>query len=327
MEYGGAVEIIQSNPCHILVTCVGTKHRKLHYVRVDCFNFRTMKIVILMVHLIGLAFGQYQWTIFDQEHVNLCSESYSCGGRTHTMCYKANETHPRCRRFEPIRLSEASIKSFMMGHNGLRNKVATDPRRPATDMQFLHWDRDLQSMAERWVRQCIVGYDECDFIGNPSFPIGQNVFFHPKPILQHWEALALSTWFAEKDRPGSSNLSVGRLQSAGVSNYTQLIWARTQFVGCGAASMYGGHLIVCYYHPRGNVVGQPVYTVGRRACTGCPQERAACSHVFRGLCGIDDKHSAGQRTYAHNALLVLMMMMFIATVWSTGSIGWKSERM
>ena len=111
-----------------------------------------------MVHLIGLAFGQYQWTIFDQEHVNLCSESYSCGGRTHTMCYKvsdavrfkgqgdassrisflkANETHPRCRRFEPIRLSEASIKSFMMGHNGLRNKVATDPRRPATDMQFL----------------------------------------------------------------------------------------------------------------------------------------------------------------------------------------------
>ncbi|EAL40858.2 AGAP002703-PA [Anopheles gambiae str. PEST] len=230
-----------------------------------------MKIVILMVHLIGLAFGQYQWTIFDQEHVNLCSESYSCGGRTHTMCYKvseavrfkgqgdassrisflkANETHPRCRRFEPIRLSEASIKSFMMGHNGLRNKVATDPRRPATDMQFL------------------------------------NVFFHPKPILQHWEALALSTWFAEKDRPGSSNLSVGRLQSAGVSNYTQLIWARTQFVGCGAASMYGGHLIVCYYHPRGNVIGQPVYTVGRRACTGCPQERAACSHVFRGLCGI-----------------------------------------
>uniref|UniRef100_A0A182UN09 SCP domain-containing protein n=1 Tax=Anopheles merus TaxID=30066 RepID=A0A182UN09_ANOME len=209
-----------------------------------------MKIVLLMVHLIGLAFGQYQWTIFDQEHVNLCSESYSCGGRTHTMCYKANETHPRCRRFEPIRLSEASIKSFMMGHNGLRNKVATDPRRPATDMQFL------------------------------------NVFFHPKPILQHWEALALSTWFAEKDRPGSSNLSVGRLQSAGVSNYTQLIWARTQFVGCGAASMYGGHLIVCYYHPRGNVIGQPVYTVGRRACTGCPQERAACSHVFRGLCGI-----------------------------------------
>ncbi|XP_041760517.1 scoloptoxin SSD346-like isoform X2 [Anopheles merus] len=159
--------------------------------------------------------------------------------------------------------------------------------------------------------------------GNPSFPIGQNVFFHPKPILQHWEALALSTWFAEKDRPGSSNLSVGRLQSAGVSNYTQLIWARTQFVGCGAASMYGGHLIVCYYHPRGNVIGQPVYTVGRRACTGCPQERAACSHVFRGLCGIDDKHSAGQRPYAHNALLV---MMFIATVWSKGSIGWRSER-
>uniref|UniRef100_A0A182MMZ0 SCP domain-containing protein n=1 Tax=Anopheles culicifacies TaxID=139723 RepID=A0A182MMZ0_9DIPT len=195
-----------------------------------------MKIAILMLHMVSVTLGQYQWTIFDQEHVNLCSEGYSCGGRVHTMCYK-------------------------------------------------HWDRDLQAMAERWVRQCIVGYDECDFIGNPSYPVGQNVFFHPKPILKHWEALALSTWFSEKDKLGN-NLSIGSLQSAGVSNYTQLIWARTQFVGCGAASMYGGHLIVCYYHPKGNIIGQPVYKVGRGACTGCPQERASCSHVFRGLCGI-----------------------------------------
>uniref|UniRef100_A0A182VZV5 SCP domain-containing protein n=1 Tax=Anopheles minimus TaxID=112268 RepID=A0A182VZV5_9DIPT len=208
-----------------------------------------MKIAILMMTTISVTLGQYQWTIFDQEHVNLCNEHYSCGGRVHTMCYKPNETHARCEKFAPIRLGQDSIKSFMMGHNGLRNKVATDPRQPATDMQFL------------------------------------NVFFHLKPILKHWEALALSTWFSEKDKLGN-NLSIGSLHSAGVSNYTQLIWARTQFVGCGAASMYGGHLIVCYYHPKGNIIGQPVYTVGRGACTGCPQERASCSHVFRGLCGI-----------------------------------------
>uniref|UniRef100_A0A182SCN4 SCP domain-containing protein n=1 Tax=Anopheles maculatus TaxID=74869 RepID=A0A182SCN4_9DIPT len=202
------------------------------------------------------------------------------------MCYKkdsffkANETHSRCKKFAPIQLGPDSIKSFMMGHNGLRNKVATNPRQPATDMQFLHWDQDLQAMAERWVRQCIVGYDECDFIGNPSYPIGQTVFYHPKPILKHWEALALSTWFSEKDKLGNNLPVGGSLSSAGVSNYTQLVWARTQFVGCGAASMYGGHLIVCYYYPKGNIIGQPVYTVGRSACTGCPQERASCSHMI-----------------------------------------------
>ncbi|XP_049276684.1 venom allergen 5-like isoform X2 [Anopheles funestus] len=269
-----------------------------------------MKIVILMMHIIGITLAQYQWTIFEQEHVNLCQDSYSCGGRVHTMCYKPNETHPRCEKFAPIRLGQDSIKSFMMGHNGLRNKVATDPRQPATNMQFLHWDKDLQSMAERWVRQCIIGYDECDFIGNPSYPVGQNVFFHPKPILRHWEALALSTWFNEKDKLGN-NLSIGSLPSVGVSNYTQLIWARTQFVGCGAANMYGGHLIVCYYHPKGNIIGQPIYTVGRSACTGCPQERASCSHVFRGLCGIDDKHSAGQRTTLSVRMTMLVLITFV----------------
>ncbi|XP_053667450.1 venom allergen 5-like [Anopheles marshallii] len=269
-----------------------------------------MKIAILMMHIISVCFGQYQWTIFEQEHVNLCNEGSSCGGRVHTMCYKPNETHPRCEKFAPIHLGQDSIKSFMMGHNGLRNKVATDPRQPAANMQFLHWDRDLQTMAERWVRQCIVGYDECDFIGNPSYPVGQNVFFHPKPILRHWEALALSTWFNEKDKLGN-NLSIGSLQRAGVSNYTQLIWARTEFVGCGAATMYGGHLIVCYYYPRGNIIGQPVYTVGRGACTGCPQERASCSHVFRGLCGIDDKHSAGHRQTGYMVNSTLPMMLLV----------------
>uniref|UniRef100_A0A182NR62 SCP domain-containing protein n=1 Tax=Anopheles dirus TaxID=7168 RepID=A0A182NR62_9DIPT len=208
-----------------------------------------MWVAIWMMHIVVLAGGQYQWTIFEQEHLDLCALSSNCGGRQHTMCYKANDTHPRCKKFEPIALGEDSVRSFMMGHNGLRNKVATNPRQPATDMQFL------------------------------------TVFFHPKPILKHWEALALSTWFSEKDRLGN-NLSVGSLQREGVSNYTQLIWARTQFVGCGAAGMYGGHLVVCYYYPKGNNVGEKVFSVGRRACTGCPHERASCSHVFRGLCGI-----------------------------------------
>ncbi|XP_053679749.1 venom allergen 5-like [Anopheles nili] len=245
-----------------------------------------MKILCLMAFILAPVVAQYQWAIFEQDRLDLCAGSPSCNGRPHTMCYKTNETHPRCRKFQPVVLSEENVKSFMMGHNGLRNKVATNSRAPAIDMQFLHWDRDLQAMAERWVRQCILAVDECDFIGNPSRPVGQNVFFHPKPMLKHWEALALSTWFNEQNTlPVGS--SVGRLRPDGVSNYTQLVWARTQFVGCGAASMYGGYLVVCYYYPKGNIVGQQVFTVGRRPCIGCPQERASCSHVFRGLCGID----------------------------------------
>uniref|UniRef100_A0A182Y416 SCP domain-containing protein n=1 Tax=Anopheles stephensi TaxID=30069 RepID=A0A182Y416_ANOST len=265
-----------------------------------------MKITILLMNIISITLGQYQWTLFDQEHVNLCNEAYSCGGRVHTMCYKANETHPRCKKFAPIQLGPDSIKSFMMGHNGLRNKVATNPQQPATDMQFLVREKKGRTFFPNIIEQPSSPLSTA--LGPGSSSDGRalgaaNVFFHPKPIMRHWEALALSTWFSEKEKLGN-NLSVGSLQSAGVSNYTQLVWARTQFVGCGAATMYGGHLIVCYYYPKGNIIGQPVYSVGRGACTGCPQERASCSHVFRGLCGI------GKRTLRHRERTVRYVSRF-----------------
>ncbi|XP_058120811.1 venom allergen 5-like [Anopheles ziemanni] len=273
---------------------------------------RKTRSLLLLLGILTVAEAQYQWTIFDQDHIEFCSDRNTCNGRPHTMCYEANQTHPRCKKFKPLVLDEKSIKSFMMGHNGLRNKVATNPQRPALDMQLLHWDSDLQAMAERWVRQCIVEYDECKFIGDPFYQIEQNIFFHPKPPLVHWEALALSTWFNEKEHH-NPNLPLNALQKEDVSNYTQLIWARTQFVGCGAAEMHGGYLVVCYYYPRGNIVAEPVYTVGPKPCTGCPQERASCSHVFRGLCGIDDRHSAAYRSNPRSmAMAALMMLLLVA---------------
>ncbi|XP_050090812.1 venom allergen 5-like [Anopheles aquasalis] len=268
-----------------------------------------MKVFIPFLAIIVVTLAQYRWTIFEQEHVNLCADSGPCGGgRPHTMCLEPNVTHARCQKFQPMVLSEVNIKSFMMGHNGLRNKVATNARFPAVDMQFLHWDSFLQAMAERWVRQCLLSYDECDSIGNPPHSVGQNIFFHPKPPLKHWEALVLSTWFNEKQNLHPT-LANGELRSERFTNYTQLIWAKSEFVGCGAAQMYGGHLVVCYYHPKGNIPGQPVYRVGHRPCTGCPQERSSCSHVFRGLCGIDDRHSASTRpsTGAWSPLVTLLI--------------------
>ncbi|KFB35214.1 AGAP002703-PA-like protein [Anopheles sinensis] len=278
---------------------------------------RKTRSLLLLLGILTLAEAQYQWTIFDQDHIEFCSERNTCNGRPHTMCYEANKAHPRCKKFKPLVLDEKSIKSFMMGHNGLRNKVATNPRRPAIDMQLL---------------------------------IEQNIFFHPKPPLMHWEALALSTWFNEKEQL-NPNLPLSALQKEDVSNYTQLIWARTQFVGCGAAEMHGGYLVVCYYYPRGNNVAEPVYTVGPKPCTGCPQERASCSHVFRGLCGIgkftregdlathpsteacacdnantlpgscppfaDDRHSAAYRSNPRSMAMATLMMLLLLVAHNT----------
>lgn len=88
------------------------------------------------------------------------------------------------------------------------------------------------------------------------------------------------------------------------SAYTQLIWSNVQFVGCAAAqlvtikfaaekilkfafaySLDKGYVMACNYYPRGNLVGRPVNKLGE-SCTNCDDDRASCSRIFTGLCGL-----------------------------------------
>lgn len=62
------------------------------------------------------------------------------------------------------------------------------------------------------------------------------------------------------------------------------MWATTEFVGCAAAKMYDGYLVVCNYHPKGNLINEPVFKIGP-TCSKCSQDRSSCSKLFHGLCG------------------------------------------
>lgn len=43
--------------------------------------------------------------------------------------------------------------------------------------------------------------------------------------------------------------------------------------------------MACNYFPKGNIIGQPVNKLGD-PCTSCEEDRASCSRIFKGLCGL-----------------------------------------
>ncbi|EPB70744.1 hypothetical protein ANCCEY_10150 [Ancylostoma ceylanicum] len=58
-----------------------------------------------------------------------------------------------------------------------------------------------------------------------------------------------------------------------------MVWEATTKVGCAIAVCGPNTFTVCRYSPRGNIIGQRVYTLGP-VCSGCPSN---CDRAF-GLC-------------------------------------------
>lgn len=63
------------------------------------------------------------------------------------------------------------------------------------------------------------------------------------------------------------------------------MWAASQFIGCAAARVNKRYAMMCNYSPAGNVLGEPVFVSGT-PCSNCEVDRASCSRVFLGLCGL-----------------------------------------
>ena len=130
------------------------------------------------------------------------------------------------------------------------------------------------------------------------FPVGQNIF----ETSRNGEGnaglsdtiregiIGLNGWYSEVDDFDSRDIDAYRFTPT-TGHYTQVVWAETQYIGCGHITFPGGsgfrRLMVCNYGPSGNFVGDPVY-IRARPCTMCPQQ-TSCDQEPReeepGLCG------------------------------------------
>nr|ADN00778.1 LON-1 protein [Teladorsagia circumcincta] len=174
-------------------------------------------------------------------------------------------------------------------HNRFRRMV------PASDMNMLYWSDELAASAQRHANTCDFRHSR----GRRN--VGENIW--AAPYSNYSDAIAL--WFNEVHNP---RCACNHAYKHCCGHYVQVVWAKTNLVGCGfarcrdAQGVLGrGHrnVFVCHYNPQGNTVfvtgsGQlyavPAFTwaTGNKGrCSDCPPSAPAC---FQGLCYMPTVH-------------------------------------
>ncbi|XP_045614786.2 CRISP/Allergen/PR-1 isoform X2 [Procambarus clarkii] len=233
----------------------------------------------------------------DPGHVNGACK-YAKITPEHSMCKQKNTTCGIKHRG----VTEAEKTKILQAHNHYRAKVAwgkeergnPGPQPPAANMKELIWSDELAQVAQAWSNTCPSDHDchECRQLLTQDYYIGQNLYwswgFNDS---EEWN-FAISAFYNEVvDVPNSL---VNKYQSLDlprpIGHYTQLVWAETQEVGCGA--VYNGpcsfgilsynscKTYVCNYGPAGNFLGHSMYKVGP-AASQCP---GGVSLTYSGLC-------------------------------------------
>lgn len=106
-----------------------------------------------------------------------------------------------------------------------------------------------------------------------------------------WPIKVVHSWFREIGRMKLEDVDNITMDKA--NNFTQLAWARVQFIGCAGAKLGRKLISTCYYYPKGNIPGQSVFIRGKdpsSICTRCENSRNYCSKILTGLCGLGMVH-------------------------------------
>ncbi|KAL7299649.1 hypothetical protein TKK_0007410 [Trichogramma kaykai] len=202
----------------------------------------------------------------------------TCQGKPNTECLFRDYTpSANCGRVMTVGLSMEEKKAIVDLHNELRMKVARGeelrgapgPQPAATNMQMLEWDEELAQTAQKWASQCIFQHDQCRDL--PRFQVGQNLAWRGNTSKQGFSQITaeilVKDWYDEVQYYNRNSVHYfNSLYGAGgqTGHYTQLVWAKTNRIGCGAIRNYqGGYYkftLACNYGPAGNFMNRPVYS-------------------------------------------------------------------
>nr|XP_037291893.1 CRISP/Allergen/PR-1-like isoform X1 [Rhipicephalus microplus] len=208
---------------------------------------------------------------------------YTRNGVIHTACQPRNRNCTILIRG----LSYRDKNEFLRRHNKLRSKVATGRLRgfkQAANMYELEWDDELAEVAQALADQCgDMVHDKADARFTSNFKVtGQNLASERRSNeVRKMDGLRfVDTWFKEhRDYPPSQvKHFLPNFSRRPTGHFTQMIWADTQYLGCGFtmfrmkgdfdAMPYQKHY-VCNYGHSGNIKGRPVYMEGP-TCSRCP---------------------------------------------------------
>jgi uncharacterized protein YkwD len=139
--------------------------------------------------------------------------------------------------------SQAGIQQMLNAHNNWRKKT----RVPA-----LTWSPQLAAYAQQWATKLL---QENRFEHRSNSRYGENLAaasgqqLSPERVVKMWG-----------DEVKDYNYATNTCKPGKVcGHYTQVVWRKTQQVGCGMARGNGREVWVCNYNPPGNYVGQKPY--------------------------------------------------------------------
>jgi len=159
-------------------------------------------------------------------------------------------------------LSAEEIKQFLDFHNSARDNVTIDfpNEAPASCIPHLVWDDWLAWHAQSYSDSCPAGHSHHAYQDGSS--MGENLAWSygvGDPI-----DTANRGWYEEYH---DYHYEPVRRSDAVVGHYTQMMWARTVYVGCGwrddctsGWTTTKHNMITCNYWPAGNYVGQRPWT-------------------------------------------------------------------
>ncbi|XP_066559173.1 peptidase inhibitor 16 [Amia ocellicauda] len=172
-------------------------------------------------------------------------------------------------------LTDEERRIIVEKHNRLR--AAVDPS--ATNMKSMSYGQDLEEIAAQYATKCIWDH-------NPALKdIGENLYLRNSSLDV---GMAMDKWFLEHQ---DYTYDTGHCQPGKMcGHYTQLVWANSSRVGCGAHYCsevqgldFSGTMLVCNYSPKGNYIGEKPYEEGE-SCSSCPAQH----HCLDNLC-VPDK--------------------------------------
>ncbi|XP_033214828.1 venom allergen 3-like isoform X2 [Belonocnema kinseyi] len=163
-------------------------------------------------------------------------------------------------------------QAILSHHNELRRRVAAGmetqgspgPQPPTKFMPDLAWDNELAIIAQTLADTCKFEHDKCRDV--ERFPVGQNIasIASTEPNFSPDLTRLVQMWYDEVKLFNGQDVSEYSFNPA-VGHYTQLVWAKSLYVGCGVVKYSEGGLnkvyLVCNYGPAGNVLGEEIYEV------------------------------------------------------------------
>jgi hypothetical protein len=173
-------------------------------------------------------------------------------------------------------------------------RCAVDP--PAASMPAMQWNALLATVAQTYADGCVYAHNanrtqQYQAVGGSGY-VGENIaegtegFFSLLDLAQFW-ADEKADW------------TFGPIANTGgpaTGHYTQMIWADTLTIGCGAASCSGMTYLVCDYSPGGNYLGETPYTAGVGTNEAChapePAQALAMESALVSLAALQRKRLA-----------------------------------